>query len=125
MLPDSLHINAKIEPEVRYRGVYEIVVYETSIKMEGYFKDFGQSKWENWGVKESNILWNEAVLEFSVGDPKGINSQIQLDWNGKPLDFVHGQSLRWPPCFPAPLLPCLLILNNKKKRTETRWCISF
>ena len=92
VLPDSLHINAKIEPEVRYRGVYEIVVYETSIKMEGYFKDFGQSKWENWGVKESNILWNEAVLEFSVGDPKGINSQIQLDWNGKPLDFVHGQS---------------------------------
>ena len=92
VLPDSLHINAKIDPEVRYRGVYEIVVYQTSIEMEGHFGDFGHSKWESWGIKEADILWDEAVLEFSVGDPKGINSQIQLDWNGTPLTFEHGQS---------------------------------
>ena len=81
-----------MEPEVRYRGVYEIVVYETVIKMEGYFKDFGQSKWENWDIKNSDILWDDAVLEFSVGDPKGINSQVQLNWNGSLLNFEHGQS---------------------------------
>lgn len=92
VLPDSLHINAIIEPEVRYRGVYEIIVYETAIEMEGYFNDFGQSKWENWGIKKTDILWDEVVLEFSVGDPKGINSQVQLDWNGTLLDFEHGQS---------------------------------
>ena len=92
VLPDSLNIVGDIETEVRTRGVYEIIVYQSAIKMDGYFSDYGNDKWESWGVDPDKIAWKDAVIEFSVGDAKGITSLIEIDWSGNLFELEHGQS---------------------------------
>jgi inner membrane protein len=37
ILPEGLDINGIIKPEIRYRGIYKSVVYESGLKITGYF----------------------------------------------------------------------------------------
>jgi len=37
-LPDTVNIDSKITPEVRYRGIYEAVLYNTKLIIEGSFR---------------------------------------------------------------------------------------
>ena len=37
VVPDSLKVTATMEPEVRYRGIYEVMLYRSQIVMEGVF----------------------------------------------------------------------------------------
>ncbi|MFA9290312.1 MAG: inner membrane CreD family protein [Solirubrobacteraceae bacterium] len=37
ILPSQLNISGNINPEKRYRGIYEIVVYNSKLKISGTF----------------------------------------------------------------------------------------
>lgn len=93
ILPDELNIVAEIDTEVRYRGVYEIIVYKTKIQLEGRFEDYGAKEvWKKWGIRADQIQWDEVTAELSVGDPKGINSEIAMGWNEETVHFAKGES---------------------------------
>ena len=36
-LPEKLFIDGKIEPEIRYRGIYKVVVYNSKLQIKGNF----------------------------------------------------------------------------------------
>ena len=86
-LPEHLDITGSISPEIRYRSIYEVVVYSTDLDFAGTFEapDF-----TGWNVEPDNILWDEARLIFGVTDMRGIRQGVSLMWNGEPRSFSSG-----------------------------------
>jgi inner membrane protein len=82
--PDQLSIQSIVKPIEKYRGIYKVMLYNSSIKMSGSFADIDISRLR---VPPANILWNESFLKMNVSDPKGLNDKLVIDWNGKPLNF--------------------------------------
>ena len=37
VVPENLKMTGKLEPEIRYRGIYEVVLYRSSLQIEGIF----------------------------------------------------------------------------------------
>ena len=56
-LPDELEINASVEPEMKYRGIFETVVYKSIIRISGSFDSLD---WGIAGVDENEILKDKA-----------------------------------------------------------------
>jgi len=86
-LPHKLNIDATVNPEVRYRNIYEAIVYKSDLKINGTFKieDF-----DKWGIKKEDILFNEARFLFSVSDSRGIKEQVKLSFNDEIKQFEAG-----------------------------------
>ena len=86
-LPEDLTINGKVFPEIRKRSIYEIVVYNSNMSINGSFnpKDFIIQ-----GISPENIHYNKAFLSFGISDLRGLEKQINLTWNGKESFFNPG-----------------------------------
>lgn len=87
LLPEKLLINGSVMPEPRYRGIYEMVLYQADIQISGYFKS---SELENMNISHERILWNEASLSLGITDMKGIKNMVALRWNEKVYPFGPG-----------------------------------
>jgi inner membrane protein len=79
-LPDNLDIKATMVPKEKHRGIYKVMLYTSSVHMQGSFKDVNFQKLE---ISPEQILWNEAFVRMSVADPRGLNEELSLTWNGK------------------------------------------
>ena len=90
-LPESLEMNGTLQPEIRYRGMYEAVVYRSSLQVRGSFSppDFSE-----WKIEDQDILWDEASIHVGISDLRGIDEQMVLDWNGQSLPFDPGISVQ-------------------------------
>lgn len=86
-LPDSLFVNGELFPERRYRSIYEIVVYNSHITLEG---TFSQINLEDIKALRENILLNEAFLSIGISDLRGIEEQADLQWDNHTLSFNSG-----------------------------------
>ncbi len=87
-LPEELKINGEIIPEKRYRGIYEVVVYESKLALNGRFNapTFEQIDAE----AEKEIFWDKATLNLGISDLRGIEQQISLQWNDAEIFFNPG-----------------------------------
>ncbi|TAL66822.1 MAG: cell envelope integrity protein CreD [Bacteroidetes bacterium] len=77
-LPDEMKIESELKPQIRYRDIYEIPVYETSLKFEGKFP-FPDIKSLN--IDSADVFWDDAYLIASFSDLRGIKNEIDLQWN--------------------------------------------
>ena len=86
-LPEALHITGSISPEIRYRGIYEVIVYNSKINLSGNFAapDFGE-----WKINKSNIMWGDATLSLGLSDLRSIQENISVKWNQDKLLFNPG-----------------------------------
>ncbi|MFH1320435.1 MAG: cell envelope integrity protein CreD [Bacteroidota bacterium] len=86
-LPDELNIEGLIQPEVRYRGIYEVIVYNSEIKLTGLFSapDF-----EEWDITSNNIIWKDAFISLGLSDLRSIQENAELIWNGTGINFNPG-----------------------------------
>ena len=80
ILPESLSITSTAAPDVRYRGIYEIVVYNAKVSMNGKFT---LNAFASLNIKPENILWEEASLLIGISDLKGIRENVVVRWDGK------------------------------------------
>lgn len=87
VLPENLNVSGKINPEKRYRGIYEVVVYESSLNISG---GFGNIDFTALEIDEKNIHFDKATINLGISDLKGIEKQVVLNWNGTPLNFNSG-----------------------------------
>ncbi|MFY0591623.1 cell envelope integrity protein CreD [Roseivirga sp.] len=74
-LPDELNIDGALNPESRKRGIYEVIVYTTDLKLNGSFSKLDFSQFTN---QPENIHWDEAVLSIGIPDMRGIQSDIKF-----------------------------------------------
>ena len=87
LLPEQLKYEAELIPETRYRGIYEVTLYEANIRISGYF-DLDKIKM----VKFEDLLVNpvENYLSFSISDLKGIQGNLTFNWNNEKKEVYPG-----------------------------------
>lgn len=86
-LPDELNISGEVFPEMRYRGIYEVIVYNSKMNLSG---SFSAPDFEEWKIEKDNILWDEAFVSLGLSDLRSIQENISVEWNGKPYFFNPG-----------------------------------
>jgi inner membrane protein len=85
-LPEALHVEARILPERRSRGIFEAVLYRTELQVTGTFK---RPAFSEWFVNE-DIQWNDAHLSIGLPDLRGLRHAGNLLWQGRPLMLEPG-----------------------------------
>ena len=86
-LPENLHISGNINTQELKRGLYEIVVYNSTLELKGTFsiKDLIGND-----IPINNLLFEQTTLNIGLSDLRGINEQATLEWNGQKIDFTPG-----------------------------------
>jgi inner membrane protein len=85
--PADMDVKVKIQPEVRHRGIFEVVVYQAYLKIHGQFQNFLKSV---QGDKE--FYWNQSKLILHIADLKGIQSLTFLS-QGHELPVQQGTDI--------------------------------
>ncbi|MDP3927865.1 MAG: cell envelope integrity protein CreD [Bacteroidota bacterium] len=86
-LPEALKMEGELNPEQRYRGIYEVIVYHSSWQVSGYFT---KPNFEDLSVPDANILWDDAVVSLGLSDLRSIQNNITLMWNKQSCFFNPG-----------------------------------
>jgi inner membrane protein len=85
ILPENLNINGIIKPEIRYRGIYQSVVYESELKIKGYINIPMVD-----ALKSYEVLWNEAYYTIGISDNRGLKGRIVLKTDSTELEAEPG-----------------------------------
>ena len=86
-LPDALKINGQVQPELRHRGIFEVVLYSSELSLEG---SFGKLQTDQFIPADAQILWDQAQLALSIPDLRGLKDQVKLDWDAQSSLFDPG-----------------------------------
>lgn len=85
ILPENLEIKGNIKPEIRYRGIYQAVVYDSEIDINGQLIIP-----EADALKNYDILWNEAYYTIGISDNRGLKGKILLKTDATELEAEPG-----------------------------------
>ncbi len=86
-LPEALNISGEIFPEVRYRGIYEVIVYNSKIKLTG---NFSTPNFDAWKIDREHIMWEEATISLGLSDLRSIQENISVKWKDHQYFFNPG-----------------------------------
>ncbi|MBV6642847.1 MAG: cell envelope integrity protein CreD [Cyclobacteriaceae bacterium] len=89
ILPENLVIDGSISPEKLHRGIYEIVVYKSSMSVGGSFKL--DQEIDQTNLKE--IQFDKAFLTIGISDMRGIKNNIAFTWGGHLLGVEPGSRI--------------------------------
>lgn len=84
VLPKTSNIATDITPQHLARGIYNTVVYNSNITLEGSFDKISLEKLE---VPHEQIDWKGSKLIFGIQDFKGLGKRPSLNWDGNELTF--------------------------------------
>lgn len=87
LLPSMLHIDARIEPQILKRGIYEVVVFRSAVSFSG---NFGEIEKFTAGPGERKVLWDEAFLTIHVSDLRGIKEKMVVRWQEQDFPVEPG-----------------------------------
>lgn len=79
-LPADLLFEAKLDPQVRHRGIYEYVVYTSSVEVSGTFR---LPEPAAFGENVVRIAWDSAWLALGITDLRAITGVNTLTFDGK------------------------------------------
>lgn len=68
-LPDQLDIQGKVTPDILHRGIFDAVVYSTTLQIRS---SFSQPDFKTLNIPENMIHWKDAYLGFGITDLRGI-----------------------------------------------------
>ncbi len=86
-LPRELNINGEVNPDRLTRSIYEVVVYDSKIELDGVFDNFD---FDALDIDSGNVHFDQATLNIGITDLKGVQSQIQLNWDKNQTFFNSG-----------------------------------
>jgi inner membrane protein len=85
ILPEDLEITGTLKPDIRYRGIYKAVVYDSEINLTGHILiPAGGS------LKNFDILWSEAYYTAGISDNRGLKGRIILKTDSAGLEAEPG-----------------------------------
>ncbi len=71
ILPESLKISSKVNPEVLHRGIFDAVVYSSKIQVNGKFSALELMK---SNINPAMIQWDKAKVAIGLSDLKGLKN---------------------------------------------------
>lgn len=86
-LPDNIDITGKIFPKIRYRAIYEAVLYNTQVVITG---NFSYPQIDEMDIPKENIVWAGAYISFGISDMRGIKEQIEAKINNIAISMNPG-----------------------------------
>ena len=86
-LPEHLKARGDMKTEMRYRGIFEVPVYNIVLNVQG---EFIHPTFQEWDVPAEDILWDQAQLVVGVSDTRAVREQVKLSWNEQVFDFLPG-----------------------------------
>jgi inner membrane protein len=89
-LPTNLKVDGNIFPERRYRGIYEIVVYNSKLNFVG---EFNEMNFSDLDIPIQDIQFDKATISVGISDLRGIEKQVVLKWNNDNELFNPGISI--------------------------------
>lgn len=81
-LPENLNISGVLNPQIRYRGIFKAVVYNTPLEISG---KFNFPLFEKLNIRDEDVLWKRASVSLGISDLRGIKEQIDAGINGETL----------------------------------------
>ena len=90
ILPESLSVKGKINPEKRSRGIFEVVVYTANLNFDG---DFNLSEVLKTRNSDDEILWDEASLNIGISDLAGLVNLVKINWNNSKIEVGSGTKI--------------------------------
>ena len=77
-LPENLFVSGSVVPVIRYRSIYEVVLYSGNFIVKGNFKPLIP---KGLNVQPDDIKWDKAYITFGISDMKGVKENIDMTWN--------------------------------------------
>jgi inner membrane protein len=87
LLPDNINIKSRINPQVRYRGIYEAVLYNTILSIEGRFPRIPARELR---IAPEAIVWSGAFISVGISDMRGIKESIHATFGEQQLAMEPG-----------------------------------
>jgi len=85
ILPEQLEIKGEIIPEIRHRGIYKAVVYDSHLELTGEF--FIP---ESYNIQDYDILWKEAYYTLGITDNRGIKGNVKIAVDSSEYEAIPG-----------------------------------
>lgn len=89
LLPETLQVTGRIDPERLRRGIYEVAVYRSQLQVSGSF--VLDPEIDPSFLKE--VLWDQAFLTVGLSDLRGIEEEVSVNWGGSTLAAEPGSRL--------------------------------
>jgi len=86
-LPEKLNVNSKVDPIIRKRGIYEVVLYNGNFDVSGYFK---KPDFKVWNIDPQLIMWDDMTLSIGISDLTGIQQRVKVKWQDKSYPISPG-----------------------------------
>jgi len=80
LLPNELDYNANVSPDILHRGIFEVVVYNGTVKVSG---NFTKADLSSLSITADQLMPDKAKLLFSISDLKGLKTNPQLKIAGQ------------------------------------------
>lgn len=77
-LPEDLNIKGSIGPEIRYRGIYKVIVYNSNLSISGNFQTPDPN---SLSIPLKDFLLSDAFVSVGISDMTGIKDFIKINWN--------------------------------------------
>jgi inner membrane protein len=84
-LPDALTMTGAIEPEIRPRSIYKVLLYKSDLNDNGNFILHLPKE-----IDASSVQWDDAKICFGLSDFKGIEEKISIHLNGSEYELSPG-----------------------------------
>jgi inner membrane protein len=89
-LPETLAVQATMNPNKLHRGIYDAVVYSAHLTLSG---QFARPDFESFRIPIQDVYWQDASITFAIPDLRGVREVIQLSWGDTHSPFTPGTSL--------------------------------
>lgn len=79
-LPENLNIEGTVAPEVRYRGIYKAIVYNSKLSISGNFPSIDLNGFK---IPIEDFLPGDAFVSVGITDMNGIKEFVTINWDGE------------------------------------------
>lgn len=79
-LPETLEVAGVVQPEKLHRGIFDAVVYESSLTMNA---SFSKPDFKRLDIAENMVVWRDAHLVLAINDLRGISKNPPVITVGK------------------------------------------
>ncbi|MEM7052213.1 MAG: cell envelope integrity protein CreD [Acidobacteriota bacterium] len=87
ILPKSLSWQGEVNPEIRNRGLFEVVLYESELAASGHFEI------PDLGGDDRRVRWQDAEVALLLSTPRGLQREVILEWGDGEYPFRPGAGL--------------------------------
>lgn len=83
-LPQQLAVDGDIKPQTLHRGIFDVVVYESTLDIRSVFT---KPDFRSLSIEDNMVLWSKAYVVYGITDLRGIQDS---------LTFVAGKTALEP-----------------------------